>query len=192
MGNLGIPDNKKLYFKYPSINTSKELPNNVILTLTHFCNGKSWILNVSLFDKDSDGELVAPYFNLWPSVEILNTLGKNNLDGLISKLKELDPEQLWTVKITPYKSTRSLDQNEYYWRLVTELANYFGLKSKDEMHEVLLYKLLSKEKQIKNLKVMTVGSTTKLNVKEFNEYLEKVKDFARGYGFKLNEEEVQN
>lgn len=117
------------------------------------------------------------------------TLGKNNLDGLISKLKELDPEQLWTVKITPYKSTRSLDQNEYYWRLVTELANYFGLKSKTEMHEVLLYKLLSKEKQIKNLKVMTVGSTTKLNVKEFNEYLEKVKDFARGYGFKLNEEE---
>jgi hypothetical protein len=120
------------------------------------------------------------------------TLDKNNLDGLISKLKELDSEQLWTVKITPYKSTRSLDQNEYYWRLVTELANYFGLKSKDEMHEVLLYKLLSKEKQIKNLKVMTVGSTTKLNVKEFNEYLEKVKDFARGYGFKLNEEEVQN
>jgi hypothetical protein len=118
------------------------------------------------------------------------TLGKNNLDGLISKLKELDPEQLWTVKITPYKSTRSLDQNEYYWRLVTELANYFGLKSKDEMHEVLLYKLLSEEKQIKNLKVTTIGSTTKLNVKEFNEYLEQVKDFARGYGFKLNEEQL--
>ena len=116
------------------------------------------------------------------------TLGKNNLDGLILKLKELDPEQLWTVKITPYKSTRSLDQNEYYWRLVTELANYFGLKSKDVMHQVLLYKLLSEEKQIKNLKVITVGSTTKLNVKEFNKYLEKVKDFAMSYGFKLNEE----
>jgi len=58
------------------------------------------------------------------------------------------------------------------------------------MHEVLSYKLLSEEKQIKNLKVMTINSTTKLNVKEFNEYLEKVKEFARGYGFKLNEEEV--
>ena len=116
------------------------------------------------------------------------TLGKNNLDGLIIKLKELDKEKLWTIKITPYKSTRSLSQNEYYWRLVTELANYFGLKSKNEMHEVLLYKLLSKEKQIKNLKVTIIGSTTKLNVKEFNEYLDKVKDFAMGYGFKLNEE----
>jgi len=120
------------------------------------------------------------------------TLGKNNLDGLISKLKELDQEQLWSVTVKPYKSIRSLDQNDYYWNLVAELANYFGLKSKTEMHEVLLYKLLSEEKQIKNLKVMTIGSTTKLNVKEFNEYLEKVKHFARGYGFKLNEEEVQN
>ena len=116
------------------------------------------------------------------------TLNKNNLDGLVGKLKELDQDKLWSVTVKPYKSTRSLDQNDYYWRLVAELANYFGLKSKDEMHEVLLYKLLSKEKQIKNLKVMTVGSTTKLNVKQFNEYLEKVKEFARGYGFKLNEE----
>ena len=118
------------------------------------------------------------------------TLGKDNLDGLVRSLKDLDKANLWTVKITPYKSTRSLDQNDYYWRLVKELADYFGLKSKDEMHEVLSYKLLSEEKQIKNLKVMTINSTTKLNVKEFNEYLEKVKEFARGYGFKLNEEEV--
>tara|TARA_R110000751_G_scaffold71449_1_gene145064 strand:- start:188 stop:556 length:369 start_codon:yes stop_codon:yes gene_type:complete len=118
------------------------------------------------------------------------TLGKNNLDGLISKLKELDQEQLWSVTVKPYKSIRSLDQNDYYWNLVAELANYFGLKSKTEMHEVLLYKLLSEEKQIKNLKVMTIGSTTKLNTKQFNEYLEQVKHFARGYGFKLNEEQL--
>ncbi len=120
------------------------------------------------------------------------TLNKNNLDGLIRKLKELDQDKLWSVTVKPYKSTRSLDQNEYYWKLVTELADYFGLKSKDEMHEVLLYKLLSEEKQIKNLKVMTIGSTTKLNVKQFNEYLEKVKEFARGYGFKLGEEEIKD
>jgi len=120
------------------------------------------------------------------------TLNKNNLDGLIGKLKELDQDKLWSVTVKPYKSTRSLDQNEYYWKLVTELADYFGLKSKDEMHEVLLYKLLSEEKQIKNLKVMTIGSTTKLNVKQFNEYLEKVKEFARGYGFKLGEEEIKD
>ena len=120
------------------------------------------------------------------------TLDRNNLDSLVTKLKQLDKNQMWTIKVSPYKSTRSLDQNEYYWRLVTELADYFGLKSKDEMQEVLLYKLLSEEKQIKNLKVMTIGSTTKLNVKQFNEYLEKVKDFARGYGFKLGEEEIKD
>jgi len=119
------------------------------------------------------------------------TLNKNNLDGLITKLKDLDKDKLWTVTVKPYKSIRSLDQNEYYWKLVTELANYFGLKSKEEMHEVLLYKLLSEEKQIKNLKVMTIGSTTKLNVKQFNEYLEKVKEFARSYGFLLKEEKIE-
>ena len=119
-------------------------------------------------------------------------LNKNNLDGLISKLKELDQDVLWSVTVKPYKSTRTLDQNDYYWRLVAELADYFGLKSKNEMHEVLLYKLLSEEKQIKNLNVITVGSTTKLNVKQFNDYIEKVKEFARGYGFKLGEEEIKD
>ena len=78
------------------------------------------------------------------------TLNKNNLNRLVGKLKELDQDKLWSVTVKPYKSIRSLDQNEYYWQLVTELADYFGLKFKDEMHEVLLYKLLSKEKQIKN------------------------------------------
>ena len=119
------------------------------------------------------------------------TLNKNNLDGLVSKLKELDQDKLWSVTVKPFKSTRSLDQNEYYWKLVTELADYFGLKSKDEMHEVLLYKLLSEEKQIKNLKVLTIGSTTKLNVKQFNEYLESVKEFARSYGFLLKDERIE-
>ena len=119
-------------------------------------------------------------------------LNKNNLDGLVSKLKELDQDTLWSVTVKPYKSTRTLDQNDYYWRLVAELADYFGLKSKDEMHEVLLYKLLSEEKQIKNLKVMTINSTTKLNVKQMNDYIERVKDFARGYGFKLGEEEIKD
>lgn len=120
------------------------------------------------------------------------TLNKNNLDGLVGKLKELDQDKLWSVTVKPYKSTRSLDANAYYWNLVAELADYFGLKSKNEMHEVLLYKLLSEEKQIKNLKVMTIGSTTKLNASDFNKYLEAVKDFARGYGFKLGEEEIKD
>ena len=119
-------------------------------------------------------------------------LNKNNLDGLVSKLKELDQNVLWSVTVKPYKSTRTLNQNDYYWRLVAELADYFGLKSKDEMHEVLIYKLLSEEKQIKNLKVMTINSTTKLNVKQMNDYIKKVQDFARGYGFKLGEEEIKD
>ena len=120
------------------------------------------------------------------------TLNKNNLDGLVGKLKELDQDKLWSVTVKPYKSTRSLSANAYYWNLVAELADYFGLKSKNEMHEVLLYKLLSKEKQIKNLKVMTIGSTASLNTTDFNKFLESVKEFARGYGFKLGEEEIKD
>ena len=119
------------------------------------------------------------------------TLNKNNLDGLVSKLKELDQDKLWSVNVKPYKTTRSLDANAYYWKLVTELADYFGVKSKDEMHEVLLYKLLSEEKQIKNLKVMTINSTTKLNVKQMNDYIERVKEFASSYGFLLKDERIE-
>ena len=30
------------------------------------------------------------------------TLNKNNLDGLIGKLKELDQDKLWSVTVKPY------------------------------------------------------------------------------------------
>ena len=32
------------------------------------------------------------------------TLNKNNLDGLVGKLKELDQDKLWSVTVKPYKS----------------------------------------------------------------------------------------
>ena len=39
---------------------------------------------------------------------------------------------------------------------------------------------------------MTIGSTAPLNTTDFNKFLESVKEFARGYGFKLGEEEIKD
>ena len=63
-------------------------------------------------------------------------LNQNNLAGLIQKLKELDYNTLWTVTVRPFKHTRSLDQNERYWKLVTAIGDYMGYE-KDEMHELM-------------------------------------------------------
>jgi len=117
-------------------------------------------------------------------------LTKHNLMNLVQRLKSLDKEQIWTVKEIPYQSNRTLSQNDYYWKIVRMMAEYFGLKSEDEMHELLAYKFLRQEKQIKNLKITAITSTTKLNKVEFNNYLEKVKGFAEHYGFHVEDDNV--
>jgi len=56
------------------------------------------------------------------------------------------------------------------------------------MHEVLTYKLLGKEKQVKNIKITTIASTSKMTKKEFKEYIEDVKAWAADYGFRFDYE----
>ena len=42
-------------------------------------------------------------------------------------------------------------------------------------------------KEIKNEEVAYIQSTTELNTKDFNDYLEKIKFWAGQYGFKFEE-----
>jgi hypothetical protein len=78
---------------------------------------------------------------------------------------------------------RSLPQNQYYWGVIIEILSEELGFNKDEMHEILKHKFLSKtvfletkEKKMKALKIPK--STTNLKTVEFEEYLSDIRMWA--------------
>jgi len=112
------------------------------------------------------------------------SLTKHNLGSLIQKLKELDFTKMWKVEIKEGKHSRSVDQNKYLWHLYRILGDYLGYEP-EEIHELLTYRYLREEKEIKNETVIVITRTYTLNTEEFNEYIRQVKFFAYEYGCKL-------
>ncbi len=99
-------------------------------------------------------------------------------DMAISHIKALNIDKPWTVVIKPYKKNRSLSQNKLYWKWITCIGDEIGYE-RDELHAIMADKFLPDEiveyggKQIKKDK-----STSRLNTKEFTEYLEKIDRWA--------------
>lgn len=114
-------------------------------------------------------------------------LNKNNLSNLIATLKELDYSTIWAVNVKPFKHTRSLDQNERYWKLITEIGNHIGYE-KDEMHELMAYKFLSEEKNIGKEKIVKIKSTSSLTTTEMKDYQDDIEMWAKDYGFRFDNE----
>ena len=79
--------------------------------------------------------------------------------------------------LTPVRKTRSTSQNSYYWGvLVKHISEETGY-SEDETHAKLAYKFLL----IKDSKTPYVKSTTKLSTTEFEEYNEKIRQWASSF-----------
>ena len=112
------------------------------------------------------------------------SLTKHNLNSLIQKLKQLDFTKMWKIEIKEGKHNRSVDQNKYLWHIYRILGDHLGYDP-EELHELLTYRYLREEKDIRNEKVIVIARTSTLNTKEFNEYVEQVKFFANQYGCKL-------
>ena len=92
------------------------------------------------------------------------------------------------MSIKEHKDSRSIQQNKRYWALITEISSYLGYTT-DEIHSMLAYKYLSYKEDMLGDEVVIVPSTTKLKIKEFNEYYDKVEQFAYGLGFRMDLEQ---
>lgn len=79
------------------------------------------------------------------------------------------------IIIKKYRRNRTDPQNKYYFGVVVPILMDYTGYTKDEMHEALKWKFLKIEKPGMP---PTVGSTKKLNTKEFEEYLENIKRWA--------------
>ena len=73
------------------------------------------------------------------------------------------------------KMTRSQKQNAYYWGVVLKIIGDEIGYLPDEVHQLMGKEFLSYEKEPGEL---FIRSTTKLNTKEFEDYLSHVRRFA--------------
>lgn len=81
------------------------------------------------------------------------------------------------VTIRKERSIRSLNENNYYWGVVLQLLSEHTGYTTDEMHEICKHQFLMVHGQFDYVK-----STTKLNTVEFEEYLDKIKNWAAVLG----------
>lgn len=87
----------------------------------------------------------------------------------------LEGKRIDTV-LREHKSQRSNPQNAAYWGIAVEiLADHLGY-SKEETHDALRLKFLSRIDEKTGLTV--TRSTTSLNTKEFSEYYDKIQRWA--------------
>lgn len=82
----------------------------------------------------------------------------------------------------PFKKTRSLSQNRYYWStIVKTLSEELGYET-EEVHDMIKYKFLSEERFIKGresiVTVVVSKSTTELDTKEWEELMRKIRTWA--------------
>lgn len=96
-----------------------------------------------------------------------------------------------TVRIERKRATRSTQANRLYWGVyVATLSDYTGF-TPDEMHEVLKAKFLPKRLAVcdRNGEVVDEyvlgGSTTKLDVVEFGDYLAAIQAWAQELGIEF-------
>jgi hypothetical protein len=101
----------------------------------------------------------------------------DNPNKYLVQIGKLEGQRIEVV-LRKQKTSRSNNQNSYYWGVVLELLTCTGYTA-EEMHEIMKYKFLQTIKIIPDKKGMPyIKSTTKLNTIEMEEYLEKIRRFA--------------
>lgn len=83
------------------------------------------------------------------------------------------------VTIKEAKESRSDNQNRYYFGVVLKLISDETGNDVEDIHEYFKVKFLGLEKkEILGYEINVLMTTTKLNTKEFEEYLENIRRFA--------------
>lgn len=81
-----------------------------------------------------------------------------------------------------YSTNRSIQQNKYYFGVVLEVLSEDTGYHVEELHEILKALFLSRAMDIRtkkgNEKVTTVRSTADLTTVEFEEYIERIRQWA--------------
>jgi hypothetical protein len=116
------------------------------------------------------------HFNMVPIFRAIISKGKIVLDkvGLFNDYLTLLEGKNIDVIVRRHKKNRSIPQNNFYWGVCIKLLCEETGYSDDEMHDALKMLFL----QDRNRQIPTLRSTASLTTVEFEEYLEKVRQWA--------------
>jgi len=97
---------------------------------------------------------------------------------LASLIRNLDVTTPWHFTWKPYKSNRSLDQNNLYWKWIAEICAAKGW-GKNVLHDIMMHNFITPTfEEGPNGLTEVRRSTTKLNTREMSEYMEKMAAWA--------------
>ena len=104
-------------------------------------------------------------------------------------IEKLPHDKAWLVRVQPYKSSRSEQQNRTYWMWLHEIAESSGHTS-DELHEFCRAQFMPRTVvQINGISRGVAQSTTKLSIDEMSSYMERVQQLAAELGIQLTQPE---
>jgi hypothetical protein len=122
------------------------------------------------------------YLKVKDTIMLKWSLTSENLPMLYEKLKALDFTKRWRVTVTDAKLNRSVEQNERLWELYTSLGNHLGL-DKQQVHELMSYRLLRSQTVIAGFPLEVIKSTTKLTTSEMTEYQQQIEVWGQTMGW---------
>lgn len=100
-----------------------------------------------------------------------------NRDRFMKDLEGHEGKDVY-ISVTLPKTIRSEQQNKYYWGVVIKLLVEEIGHDKDEVHEIMSHMFLRRELELDGVIYAVGTSTTKLNTKEMEEYLEDIRRWA--------------
>ena len=89
------------------------------------------------------------------------------------------------VVIRPYKRNRTVEQNDYYWAVLTHISQETGY-TKDDLHDMMRYKFLGmQKKEVAGVVIEYLPSTTKLKVGDMADYITQIDQWSAERGIAL-------
>lgn len=96
----------------------------------------------------------------------------------LQHISNLPTHKIFDVSIDEHKSTRSVQQNRFYWAIIKIMADHVGM-GKEDMHRTFAIRLLEPDLFVVDGKqYVGAKSTTKLTTKEFTDYLNGIQAVA--------------
>lgn len=100
-------------------------------------------------------------------------------------IKRVEEWTIIEIELEKIRYARSLEQNRFYFGVVVKpLAEYIGLNSTDTMHETLKSLHLTEKIRVaydRRRKMIVNHSTTELDTIQFEDYLEKIRTWAKKF-----------
>lgn len=110
---------------------------------------------------------------------------RKDREDVISYISNLNPEKRYEIDITPYRERRSVSQNSLYWLYLGCIEEETG-NDRYDLHDFFKRKFLRVgESVLCGEEVVKTISTSKLDTKQFAEYLRKIASFSAQEGIIL-------